>query len=324
MIKRTCALLALWTMPLFGQAAVATFTYSTSYTTATTGYVAILDISASGLLPQVTSASPACAAKSASVMTMSTKNFATMRNAFVAVTANAGPAISGPKPQCGTPSGLIVSKGQWVNWPQTNGPILYFTSNGSATITDGAVPLLSQITNAVAGTTTQDNDCASCTAGTVLVQESGTLLVKNGSPGICPVPKSGTKAARGAIGLDATNHYLIVLVVEGAEGASGLYTPDFALLMLAFGGVNAINFDGGGSTVFDWNPKAGVPAACTNCASMIAGATIPSSQPNPNSLTLTNITAQKPNTAIYYTSEADGRAVYASIGFSLTASGSRR
>ena len=302
--------------PLFGQAALGTFQYTTSYgTSPLKGYVAILDLSSGTIVPQVTAASPACAPNT--VLTTRTQDFANSHQTFVAITANAGPAITGPVSACGTPNGLIVSNGQWVNWPQTNGPVLYFTANSSATITDGALPLLSQIQNGVAGTTTQDNDCPSCNAGTVSVQELGTLLVKGGLSGACPIPKSMAKAARGAVGLDKTRQYLIVLVVAGGEPSSGLYTSDFALLMRAFGGYNAINFDGGGSSVFDWTSNSSL-GSCAACASMILnGSTIPT--PNPNNLTVANLATQPLTSNFYYSSEADGRAVYASIGFSLPA-----
>ena len=309
-------LLALSARTLLAQAAVGTFTYTTSYSQqAQNGYVAILDLSSGAFVPQVTSAATNCPSPN-TVYTATTTSFANNRAAFVAITANTGAALSGSGPQCGKPDGLIVSGGQWVNWPQTNGPVLCFTSNTAAAITSGALPLLSQIQNAVAGSTTQDSDCPSCTAGSVTVREAGTLLVQNGSPGACPIPKSMTIAPRGAIGLDSTNRYLIILVAAGSESSQlGLQTPDFALLMLAFQGARGVNFDGGGSTVFDWFPSFGVPAPCTTCASMIQTATVPT--PNPNSLTIQNLTVPPNQTPIQYTAQTPPRNVYASIGFSL-------
>jgi len=65
---------------------------------------------------------------------------------------------------------------------------------------------------------------------------SPSCLVKSGFSGACPIPKSTASAARGAIGLDKTRHYLIILVVEGGEPSSGLLTSDFARLTVAAAG----------------------------------------------------------------------------------------
>ena len=264
------------------------------------------------LAPVVTSLASNCTSPN-TVFTTTTMDFTTKQGTFIAITANTGKALSGSAPQCGTPDGLIVSSGQWVNWPQTSGPVVYFTSNSSATITNAQLPQLSQIQNAVAGSTLQDSDCPTCQMQGVTLRELGTPLVQGGAPGACPIPKSGVIAARGAIGLDQTNRYLILLVAAGTEPSQGLHTYDFALLMMAFGGYNAVNFDGGGSTVFNWVPDFGVPQSCQQCAQLITGAAVGST--NPNALTITSLATPSLGSRVQYTAQAPPRAVYASIGF---------
>ena len=308
------ALFVLSAPSLLAQAALGTFQYTTSYSqTAQNGYVAVLDLSSGTLAPVVTALATNCSSPK-TVYTTTTAAFAANTQAFVAITANTGKALTGSAQQCGAPDGLIVSNGQWVNWPQTSGLVLYFTSNSSATITNGQLPLLPAIQNAVAGSTLQDSDCPTCQAGSLTLQELGTLLVQGGNPGACPIPKSAVMAARGAIGLDPTNRYLIILIAAGAEPSSGLYTYDFALLMMAFGGYSAVNFDGGGSTVFNWLPDFGSPKTCPACAQFITGATVGAT--NPNNLTITNLATPALSTTIQYSAQTPNpRAVYASIGF---------
>jgi len=306
-------LFALSAQALLAQAALGTFKYTTSYSPAPLdGYVAILDLSTGTLAPVVTSLASNCTSPN-TVFTTSTIAFATKNSTFIAITANTGKALTTTPPQCAVPDGLMVSNGAWVNWPQTSGPVLYFTSNSSAVITSEQLPLLSQIQNAVAGSTLQDSDCPTCQAGSLTLRELGTLLVQQGVSGACPIPKSGVMAARGAIGLDRTNRYLIILVSTGSEPSQGLQTPDFALLMMAFGGYNAVNFDGGGSTVFNWVPDFGVPQPCPQCAQLITSASVGST--NPNALTITNLATPPLGSTVQYTAQTPPRAVYASIGF---------
>jgi hypothetical protein len=126
------------------------------------------------------------------------------------------------------------------------GQVLYFPTNGSPVITSGPLPALSTIQWAVAGSTITNNDCP--------CGQLGTLLVSSGTAGACAVPKAKIQAARGATGLTETG-VLILAIVQGTEGSSGMTTAQFAQLMIDLGARNAVNFDGGGSTAFIWNPR---------------------------------------------------------------------
>jgi hypothetical protein len=185
-----------------------------------------------------------------SVTLLDTKTFSTsFPNIVVAVTANSGLGL--PQFKNGictsTVDGLIISNGALVNPPGYQGPVLYFPMNGSPAITAGPLPALNTIQWAVAGSTITNNDCP--------CGQLGTLLVSNGAPGLCAVPKSAIKAARGAAGLTG-NGVLILAIVQGTEGNSGMTTAQFAQLLIGLGAYNAVNFDGGGSTAFIWNPSA--------------------------------------------------------------------
>jgi hypothetical protein len=185
-----------------------------------------------------------------SVTLLDTKTFSTsFPNIVVAVTANSGLGLKNfVNGDCeSTADGLIISNGQLVNPPGYQGPVLYFPTIGSPVITAGPLPALNTIQWAVAGSAVINNDC---TCG-----QLGTLLVSNGAPGTCAVPKSAIKAARGAAGLTA-NGVLILAIVQGTEGSSGMTTAQFAQLLIGLGAYDAVNFDGGGSTAFIWNPGA--------------------------------------------------------------------
>lgn len=182
------------------------------------------------------------------VTLLDTQTFSTsFPNIVVAVTANSGLALPDyTNGLCAsTADGLIVSNGALVNPPGYQGPVLYFPAVGSPVITAGPLPPLNTIQWAVAGSTITNNDC-SC-------GQLGTLLVSNGKPGTCAVPKSTIAAARGAAGLTAKG-VLILAIVQGTEGSSGMTTAQFAQLLIGLGAYNAVNFDGGGSTAFIWNP----------------------------------------------------------------------
>lgn len=183
-----------------------------------------------------------------SVTLLDTKTFSlSSPNMVVAITANSGLAL--PKYANGlcasTADGLIISDGTLVNPPGYQGPVLYFPMNGSPAITSDPWPALSTIRWAVAGSTITNNDCP--------CGQLGTLLVSNGTAGACAVPKPTIRAARGAAGLTEKG-VLILAIVQGTEGSSGMTTAQFAQLMIDLGARNAVNFDGGGSTAFIWNP----------------------------------------------------------------------
>jgi exopolysaccharide biosynthesis protein len=78
-----------------------------------------------------------------------------------------------------------------------------------------------------------------------------------------PVPDlNDTRVApRTAIGLDGSGARLILIVVDGRQPfySDGCTVQELAELMLLYGGDNAINLDGGGSStmVIDW-PGEGV------------------------------------------------------------------
>ena len=85
------------------------------------------------------------------------------------------------------------------------------------------------------------------------IVSGGPYLVKNGEIFVDMTAQKlaaiGGRNPRTAIGYTKDNH-LIMLTADGREGASiGLTLMELALLMKEFGCVNAMNLDGGGSTV---------------------------------------------------------------------------
>ena len=300
------------------QLAVASFTYRFGVN-AGQGYVAILDLQSPDVVPQVTGSYPCPSTHPGTAKTTTTHAFAKNYGTFIAITANTGPMLSETERKCGTPSGLIMSAGRWVNWPQSNGPVLYFPTDHSAVITDGTLPPLPQIRHAVAGTTgipeaSTANDCATCTPPEnpqLKLQQQGTLLVKGGhTTNLCAIPSHTELAARGGAGLDSTLRYLILLVVEGDESERrGLPTENFAQLMIAFGAQNAVNFDGGGSTTFYWYPDQGLQV-CAECKTKILNAT------GFDAIESVDLNAQN-NTIEYSSQTPQLRPVWASLGFRL-------
>lgn len=301
-------LLAAGAERVFAQAAVASFTYRTAYSVSPTrAYVAVLDL-APGLLDTRVTAQDGSCASPATVSLEPTRRFAHAQRTFLAVASNTGPAVPAHQ-RCGLPDGLLVSDGEWANWPQSHGPVLYFPSPREAVVTDGALPWLSAIDAAVAGSTSQDSDCP---AGQI-----GTLLVKDGRPGVCPIPKARAVTARTAIGVDPSGRYLIVLVAT-RSGSTGLRTGDLALLMMAFGATRAVNLDGGGSTTFYWLPQYGVPAECAACVDRITAAALTAGSANPNDLSFSLPEVLDPSVPVEYSASYPPRPVYASIGFRLS------
>lgn len=273
------------TAPAEAQVAVGTvhgsISYGSSGYTRVNGWVAYIDLTSHLFIPVVTEpAPPPCTLPKGTVLMQRTNRFASLSHTLVAITANTGPETP-PEGACATPDGLIISDGVAVNPAQEEGPVLFFDANGNATIVLGT-PVSGVARNAVAGTTTTGNDCG----GTQL----GTLLVKEGEPGACPIPKSTVIAPRGAIGLDKDGTTLIFAIIVGVEDttghktAIGLKTADFAKLMIGLGAYNAVNFDGGGSTAFIWSPPADPPAASPRLVQMIEQAAFPHHQLNPYNL----------------------------------------
>lgn len=273
------------------------------------GYVAVLDLGQGAMTPVVTGLSRSCRlASNGQVSLLQTGAFDTARATFLAITANSGPALpaSAHRGSCGVPSGLIVSDGALVNPGETNGPVLYFPGTSSAVISDGPVP--AGVRWAVAGSTYVNNDCPD-------LYQPGTLLVKNGAAGVCPIPKSGILAGRGAAGVDSTGTLLFIVVVTGSEGATGIRTADLATLLIGLGARNAVNFDGGGSTVFYWTPSNGAPRERQDLVARLESAAVPAGVPNPGGL---SFTVRRLDPTQRYVSDANHRAVYASLGFVLT------
>src|SRR5262249_31047256 len=153
--------------------------------------------------------------------------------------------------------------------------------------------------------------CPTCEVAGTRVHLPGTLLVKNSVPGGCAVPKSETIAPRGGIGVDASGH-LIVVVVTGEEPSTGLYTYDFGVLMQAFSAVNAVNFDGGGSTVFWWTPGNVPTDPCPACAAAIQQAEIGGNNPRGVVLSDIQLVTDPNNYTIHYSAQTPlpGRPVY--------------
>jgi Phosphodiester glycosidase len=233
---------------------------------------------------------------------------------LVAITANTG--AGSPATTCVHPDGLLVSNQTVVNAPQPNGPVLYFTSNRTVTIAKlCAVP--AGVQNAIAGSISQDNDCLGDP------QPPGGLLVENGQPGPCVIPKALTIAPRSAIGLDRSEKTLILVAIEGGEPASGLYTYDLALLMTGLGAYNAVNLDGGGSTTFYWLPTGGTPPPVSaSLRNMMLGARFDHASPSALTFRVTQLDA---STSVCYcavgptrecnpTKATQCRQVYANFG----------
>jgi exopolysaccharide biosynthesis protein len=286
-----------------GQAALGEFTYVSDYSTgATKGYVAVLDLKAASFQPEVTGQDPECLSKSTTLYE-TTRKFADDQKTFVTITANTG---LGGRPPCHLADGIVISNGEVVNDPADPGLVLYFTSNGEAFITDGLLPPFSEIQNAVAGTAVPEPGCT-----------AGTLLVKDGKPQRCALPKPFIGAPRGAIGLDESRRHLIIVVIDGDECSDlGLMTYDYALLLLAFGANDAVNFDGGGNAVFYWHPDAGIPAGCDACQLRIRDAAIPTAFSNPYHVSFKDgPKLLRMDRAINDANQV--RNVYASIGFRL-------
>ncbi|MBV9775247.1 MAG: phosphodiester glycosidase family protein [Gemmatimonadetes bacterium] len=296
--------------PTLAQVAVGSLSGTVTYdsTVAVSGYVAYLDLSGGAFTPVVSPLSDSCRqAGNGQVSMLPTRDFQSQNGTLLAITANSGPAMSSYKTgTCGVPAGLVVSGGLLVNPGQTGGPVLYFNTPSAAAITGGTVPTSAQW--AVAGSTNTNNDCPN-------LHQPGSLLVANGTPGVCPIPKSTIPAARGAVGVDATGTVLIVAVVEGAEGTSGLKTADLASLLIGLGAVNAVNFDGGGSTVFYWTPGATAPVQSAKLVQMLKSAAVPSKLPNPGSLTFKVTPLDPSQQYVYDASAPGGRPIYASLGF---------
>lgn len=213
----------------------------------TSGWVAYVDFSRGGVQPVVTPSAAHQCGYSPAVQLLDTKTFAAQQRAFVAITANAGVALNAyANGACdSTVSGLIVSADSLVHPAQPHGPVLYFPRGAMRAVITDSGPPTGGILAAVAGTTTIGNDCDG--------GRPGTLLVVAGVPGSCALPKSTIVAARGAAGVTRDGKVLILAIVQGNEGSTGVRTADLARLMISLGAWNAVNFDGGGSTAFIWN-----------------------------------------------------------------------
>jgi len=225
----------------------------------TYGWVAYIDLGSNRFTPVVTpSETKSCGSGDdhpyPMVRLKDTLTFAYEHQTLVAITANTGLAVSGASAMAGTCTngiaGLLVSTEQLnlvsevVSPPQYAGSNLYFAEQTVAAI-DDLPGGLTGIRWAVAGSNITDNDCG----------KIGAQLVVRGDPGGCTVPKSKVIAPRDGAGVDQTGRYLILAIVQGDESRNlGLTTHDFAGLMIGLGAYNAVNFDGGGSTAFIWDP----------------------------------------------------------------------
>jgi hypothetical protein len=232
------------------------------------GWVAYIDLRSERFTPVVPHAATGkcnepCPKKLMSVRLLDTKSFADENNALVAITANTGQALNAPCNVNGsctiTVSGLIYNRGEMVSLPEKDGPVLFFPTPFGAGIAGGDLPPVpphDEMLCAVAGTTSIGNDCPP--------PQKGTLLVDNRKPGVCVIPKSIPAAARGAAGLTEKG-VLILAIIQGSTDGDhgGLVTQDFALLLIELGAVNAVNFDGGGSTAFIWHPRGPAPVLDT-------------------------------------------------------------
>ena len=282
------------------------------------GYVAYIDISNDRFTPHVTprDSDPIC---TSGVAIRKTIDFMYDTGSIVAITANAGAA--NPPQHCAVPDGLLMHDGDVVNPIQANGPSMYFTDNHRATIAK-LTTMPAGVENAVAGTTKQDNDCLGDP------QMPGGLLVQNGRPGPCIVPKSLQLAPRTAAGVNGAGTILILVTIGGIEGQSGLITFDMANLMIGLGAVNAVNFDGGGSSAFYWIPSlidSQNPPESPGLVNMLEAARFPSGLPNPDDLQfqVTKSDISQPLCYCALDQETDCqhgpasgcREVYASLGF---------
>lgn len=272
-----------------------------------TGWVALIDLSVNGAFePRVTGFSDKCGTPPNPVALNQTDLFAQENGTLVAITANTGPNpgldLLG---QCGRPSGMLVDRESVVIPNPPGGLVLYFDLNGKAHITDELPPDVA-IMNAVGGTLDTDSDCG-----------VGTLLVDEGKPGKCPIPKSKAVAERGAIGLSHDGNIMIIVTIDGLEGDTGLKTADLAAIMIGLGAHNAINFDGGGSTSFIWSPDKDNPPQLNQTLQnkMLAAKYPPLPITNPNNVQFKcvplDVRANWKNSIPYYPTY---RPVYAQFG----------
>jgi len=280
------------------------------------GWVAYLDLSSGAFTPVVTSKSTECEQHPNTVEVADTKTFAANKHAFVAITANTGPFVP-DHPSCLAPVGLLMSNGQLVHPQEDCGLELYFTDKTHAAITDGPLPDIgNDITWAVSGTTKTDNDCLPMN-DPLNPQPLGGLLVHHGQVGPCVAPKSTSITFRSAAGLDVTGTILILVAITGMNGSPGLRLPDFSSLLIGLGAYQAVNFDGGGSTAFVWNPV-DVPES-EALVNMMTHAHFPAGVPNGNAFKF-SVSHRNPATShiSYCVQEPDKcRLVFAGLGFTL-------
>lgn len=119
------------------------------------------------------------------------------------------------------PNGFAASRGK--EYGLVRGPTLYINSNKEATFGTPS----GQIYNAISGQ---------------------SWLVEHEQP--APDLNDTRTAPRTAIGLDGSGTKLIIIVVDGRQPfySEGVTIKEMAELMILYGGDNAINLDGGGSS----------------------------------------------------------------------------
>jgi hypothetical protein len=130
-----------------------------------------------------------------------------------------------------SPNGFAASRGQ--EYGEVKGPTLFINSRKEATFGTS----YRKINNAISGM---------------------SWLVENKQP--VPDLNDTRVAPRTAIGLDGPGTRLILIVVDGRQPfySEGCTVQEMAELMLFYGGDNAINLDGGGSsTLVIQDPKTG-------------------------------------------------------------------
>jgi len=124
--------------------------------------------------------------------------------------------------------GVVISGGEMIAPPNPRYDAIVFLSDGSAVITaQTAISSLSNIENAVGGF---------------------HHILKDGEAAQRTLEREG-RHPRSAAGISANGEYLYLLVIDGKRaGSVGTTEKETALLLRAFGALQGINLDGGGSS----------------------------------------------------------------------------
>jgi exopolysaccharide biosynthesis protein len=187
---------------------------------------------------------------------ITTDRWAADNHLSLAINAN----YFGWKPGGGKMIGLLVDNGKTVSpariWKGQTDPALVFCRQDAAWCAHVIGPgqpsfEASEIQFAVAGVGGSDSDPK---AGTLLVQAGKNL-------GATARVYHDKRLARTAAGVDRSGRKLTIIAIDGKQPdwSAGVTLPQLADLMIDQGVFDAVNFDGGGSTSFVYQPNTDGP-----------------------------------------------------------------